>query len=210
MDNYASRSQWPPHMLGNGAGYALPSPPAEQQYPGFYSSGSSSSSAEKESLSLNLSGLSVASPSNLSPINPSSSSSALSPVTPISPPFGQDRKRSLMEEEEDTPMDLAYEDSSGTQYSDTTQLPVEQEDSKLALINKPLATNNFVTKLYQCVSNVKILSLRFRRMISSPSSSAFISWTELGTSFVVSNVGEFSRSILGSHFKHNNVRSYSN
>ena len=157
-------------------------------------------------MSLNLSGLSVASPSNLSPINPSSSSSALSPVTPISPPFGQDRKRSLMEEEEDTPMDLAYEDSSGTQYSDTTQLPVEQEDSKLALINKPLATNNFVTKLYQCVSNVKILSLRFRRMISSPSS-AFISWTELGTSFVVSNVGEFSRSILGSHF---NVRSYFN
>ncbi|KAF8326946.1 hypothetical protein F5887DRAFT_899213, partial [Amanita rubescens] len=28
---------------------------------------------------------------------------------------------------------------------------------------------------------------------------------ELGTSFVVLNVGELSRSILGSHFKHNNV-----
>jgi heat shock transcription factor, other eukaryote len=46
------------------------------------------------------------------------------------------------------------------------------------------------------------------RMISDPASSRFISWTELGTSFVVSNVGEFSRSILGSHFKHNNVSGY--
>jgi len=45
-------------------------------------------------------------------------------------------------------------------------------------------------------------------MISDPASSRFISWTELGTSFVVSNVGEFSRSILGSHFKHNNVGGY--
>jgi hypothetical protein len=42
-------------------------------------------------------------------------------------------------------------------------------------------------------------------MISDPKSAHFIAWTELGTSFVVSNVGEFSRSILGSHFKHNNV-----
>ena len=43
------------------------------------------------------------------------------------------------------------------------------------------------------------------RMINDPKSQHFISWTELGASFVVSNVGEFSRSILGSHFKHNNV-----
>ena len=44
------------------------------------------------------------------------------------------------------------------------------------------------------------------RMINDPKSTQFIAWTELGTSFVVSNVGEFSRSILGGHFKHNNVR----
>ncbi|KAJ6615175.1 HSF-type DNA-binding-domain-containing protein [Mycena sp. CBHHK59/15] len=45
-------------------------------------------------------------------------------------------------------------------------------------------------------------------MITDAKSSHFISWTELGTSFVVSNVGEFSRSILGSHFKHNNFSSF--
>ena len=49
---------------------------------------------------------------------------------------------------------------------------------------------------------------KFLRMINDPKSQHFISWTELGASFVVSNVGEFSRSILGSHFKHNNVRLY--
>lgn len=43
------------------------------------------------------------------------------------------------------------------------------------------------------------------RMIIDPKSAQFITWTELGTSFVVSNVAEFSRTILGSHFKHNNV-----
>lgn len=42
-------------------------------------------------------------------------------------------------------------------------------------------------------------------MINDVKSTHYISWTDLGTSFVVSNVGEFSRSILGSHFKHNNV-----
>ncbi|EKM81572.1 hypothetical protein AGABI1DRAFT_35333 [Agaricus bisporus var. burnettii JB137-S8] len=45
-------------------------------------------------------------------------------------------------------------------------------------------------------------------MINDPKSAHFIAWTELGTSFVVSNVGEFSRSILGSHFKHNNFSSF--
>src|ERR1700733_3360808 len=45
-------------------------------------------------------------------------------------------------------------------------------------------------------------------MINDPKSAQFIAWTDLGTSFVVSNVGEFSRSILGSHFKHNNVKSF--
>lgn len=62
------------------------------------------------------------------------------------------------------------------------------------ILGKPMATNNFVTKLYQ--------------MINDPKSAHFIAWTELGTSFVVSNVGEFSRSILGSHFKHNNFSSF--
>ncbi|OJT13498.1 Heat shock factor protein [Trametes pubescens] len=45
-------------------------------------------------------------------------------------------------------------------------------------------------------------------MINDPKSSQFITWTEHGTSFVVSNVGEFSRTILGSHFKHNNFSSF--
>ncbi|EIN06203.1 hypothetical protein PUNSTDRAFT_91010 [Punctularia strigosozonata HHB-11173 SS5] len=62
------------------------------------------------------------------------------------------------------------------------------------IFGKPAGTNNFVTKLYQ--------------MINDPKSANFIQWTDLGTSFVVSNVGEFSRSILGSHFKHNNFSSF--
>ncbi|KAJ4000345.1 HSF-type DNA-binding-domain-containing protein [Lentinula boryana] len=45
-------------------------------------------------------------------------------------------------------------------------------------------------------------------MINDPKSAHYIAWTEPGTSFVVSNVGEFSRSILGSHFKHNNFSSF--
>ncbi|KAI0715942.1 HSF-type DNA-binding-domain-containing protein [Fomitopsis betulina] len=66
--------------------------------------------------------------------------------------------------------------------------------SQVGMLGKPLGTNNFVTKLYQ--------------MINDPKSAQFIQWTELGTSFVVSNVGEFSRTILGSHFKHNNFSSF--
>ncbi|KAG6902345.1 hypothetical protein C0995_001142 [Termitomyces sp. Mi166 len=62
------------------------------------------------------------------------------------------------------------------------------------VLGKPLVTNNFVTKLYQMINDAK--------------SAHYIAWTELGTSFVVSNVGEFSRSILGSHFKHNNFSSF--
>ncbi|KAI6028798.1 hypothetical protein F5J12DRAFT_807770 [Pisolithus orientalis] len=62
------------------------------------------------------------------------------------------------------------------------------------VMGKPTGTNNFVTKLYQ--------------MINDPKSRHYIAWTEHGTSFVVCNVGEFSRSILGPHFKHNNFSSF--
>ncbi|KAF7289492.1 HSF-DOMAIN domain-containing protein [Mycena chlorophos] len=79
--------------------------------------------------------------------------------------------------------------SSGS--GDDAKIPVP---NLVPALSKPMATNNFVTKLYQ--------------MINDPKSSHFIAWTELGTSFVVSNVGEFSRSILGSHFKHNNFSSF--
>jgi len=42
-------------------------------------------------------------------------------------------------------------------------------------------------------------------MIDDPKAARFIVWNETGMSFTVSNIGEFSRTILGSHFKHNNV-----
>ncbi|KAF8494253.1 HSF-type DNA-binding-domain-containing protein [Gautieria morchelliformis] len=45
-------------------------------------------------------------------------------------------------------------------------------------------------------------------MINDPKSIGFISWNEHGSSFMVTNIGEFSRSILGSHFKHNNFSSF--
>ncbi|KAJ6478494.1 HSF-type DNA-binding-domain-containing protein [Mycena vitilis] len=82
--------------------------------------------------------------------------------------------------------------SSGS--GDDARIAVPTLVPTIGVMGKPMATNNFVTKLYQMITDAK--------------SSHFISWTELGTSFVVSNVGEFSRSILGSHFKHNNFSSF--
>lgn len=56
------------------------------------------------------------------------------------------------------------------------------------------SNNNFVTKLFQMINDTK--------------SANFIAWNEHGTSFIVQSVGEFSRSILGSHFKHSNFSSF--
>lgn len=56
------------------------------------------------------------------------------------------------------------------------------------------SNNNFVTKLFQMINDTK--------------SANFIAWNETGTSFIVQSVGEFSRSILGSHFKHSNFSSF--
>ncbi|KIJ55588.1 hypothetical protein M422DRAFT_199869 [Sphaerobolus stellatus SS14] len=69
-----------------------------------------------------------------------------------------------------------------------------QPPPAFGVLGKTGASNNFVAKLYQ--------------MINDSKSAQFITWTELGTSFMVSNVGEFSRTILGSHFKHNNFSSF--
>ncbi|KAH9939093.1 HSF-type DNA-binding-domain-containing protein [Epithele typhae] len=91
-------------------------------------------------------------------------------------------------EQDDKPMDGQVSTSGSSIHHGSGPPP------SLGVLNKPLGTNNFVTKLYQ--------------MINDPKSSQFINWTELGTSFVVSNVGEFSRTILGSHFKHNNFSSF--
>ncbi|KAJ7623699.1 HSF-type DNA-binding-domain-containing protein [Roridomyces roridus] len=94
---------------------------------------------------------------------------------------------------------VSYDASSspveGSSSGDDTKITIPTlVPAHMGVLGKPMATNNFVTKLYQ--------------MITDSKSSHFISWTELGTSFVVSNVGEFSRSILGSHFKHNNFSSF--
>ncbi|KAF8997853.1 HSF-type DNA-binding-domain-containing protein [Cyathus striatus] len=69
-------------------------------------------------------------------------------------------------------------------------------------------TTLFLAFVINLSSNVELLTSFPCRMINDPKSAHFISWTELGTSFVVSNVGEFSRTILGSHFKHNNFSSF--
>ncbi|KAJ7089774.1 HSF-type DNA-binding-domain-containing protein [Mycena belliarum] len=260
----------------------------QQNYPQFGFQQPNSIHRASSSLSLNLSSLTVASPTNLSPIGPPSG--ALSPVTPISPanygnhlhPFqfggsagGNDsqdsydpdasydsvtvpvphsprsttstlpRKRSFSSDpppnapgsrshtpslstpslrittDSDTlsprpaspvsanPTSAGYDEiDMGLVPYDASSSPVDGssgsgDDTKIAvptlvptmgILGKPMATNNFVTKLYQMITDAK--------------SSHFIAWTELGTSFVVNNVGEFSRSILGSHFKHNNFSSF--
>ncbi|KAJ7173633.1 HSF-type DNA-binding-domain-containing protein [Mycena filopes] len=215
------------------------------------------------SLSLNLSSLTVASPTNLSPIGPGPPSSAL-PATPISPAtygnhlhpaafqFGGaadehdqqqydsvtvavphsprsttstlPRKRSFSSDpmpstgsRAHTPSGVhhgghppaGYDDmdmgiptyspvdgssGSGDDHPSAKLVPMTVSPPMGVVLGKPMATNNFVTKLYQMITDAK--------------SSHFIAWTEMGTSFVVSNVGEFSRSILGSHFKHNNFSSF--
>ena len=110
--HYSQRQQhWPPHLLAPTHSQAsFPSPPASehgQHYAFFQTQAQAQASQQQQaervsndplqrttsSLSLNLSSLTVASPTNLSPINPPSASgvaavaaaSALSPVTPISP-----------------------------------------------------------------------------------------------------------------------------
>lgn len=99
-------------------------------------------------------------------------------------------------------------EDSATYTASATPATPSVISSGIAMFGKPVATSNFVTKLYQSVSTLQPLQRLLRlssRMINDPKSTHFIAWTDLGTSFVVSNVGEFSRSILGSHFKHNNV-----
>lgn len=97
-------------------------------------------------------------------------------------------------------MDISYTNAvsgspaDGGSNSGGEEDPLKPLSQSGSLGGKPITTNNFVTKLYQ--------------MIIDPKSAQFISWTELGTSFVVSNVAEFSRTILGSHFKHNNFSSF--
>ncbi|KAG2137667.1 HSF-type DNA-binding-domain-containing protein [Suillus cothurnatus] len=99
-------------------------------------------------------------------------------------------------------INATYDDPDGiSAYSMADQGDSDDEGAKsstagpsLGVIGKPMGTNNFVTKLYQMINDAK--------------SQHFITWTDLGTSFVVSNIGEFSRSILGSHFKHNNFSSF--
>ncbi|KAG6853388.1 hypothetical protein C0991_004789 [Blastosporella zonata] len=120
----------------------------------------------------------------------------------------------LYDDAPDAHMDILHDDIDIRYTTTANASPVEGSDNSEAdhtnsaltsaapggvggtmnILGKPLATNNFVTKLYQMINDAK--------------SAHYIAWTEIGTSFVVSNVGEFSRSILGSHFKHNNFSSF--
>ncbi|KAI6150345.1 hypothetical protein BKA82DRAFT_484428 [Pisolithus tinctorius] len=87
-----------------------------------------------------------------------------------------------------------FASASGSGGAVTGNSGSEQGTAVRGVMGKPMGTNNFVTKLYQ--------------MVNDPESQHHITWTELGTSFVVSDVGEFSRSILRSHFKYNNFSSF--
>lgn len=88
--------QWPSRLLPPGppqSSYSSPATPSttladQSAFPNYYQH-PQDGMADRHSLSLNLSSLSVASPTNLSPINPSphasTATSGVSPITPISP-----------------------------------------------------------------------------------------------------------------------------
>ncbi|KAG8836027.1 hypothetical protein FRC17_010491 [Serendipita sp. 399] len=86
---------------------------------------------------------------------------------------------------ESTPVDEEEKDGMASDH--------ETHGDEKTQSSKP-STNNFVHKLHL--------------MISDPKAADFIWWTDLGTSFIVSSAGEFSREILGQHFKHNNFASF--
>lgn len=79
--DFAGQSQWPSHLLPHQQP-PFPSPPAND-YPHTYFPAQDT----RHGLSLNIDGLSVQSPPNLSPINPPQAA-VLSPQTPISPSTG--------------------------------------------------------------------------------------------------------------------------
>lgn len=88
--------QWPSRLLPPGppqSSYSSPATPSttladQSAFPNYYQH-PQDGLVDRHSLSLNLSSLSVASPTNLSPINPSphasTATSGVSPITPISP-----------------------------------------------------------------------------------------------------------------------------
>lgn len=100
-------------------------------------------------------------------------------------------------------INATYDDPDGiTGYSMPDQADTDDEGQKssatgpsLGVIGKPMGTNNFVTKLYQCVQlTLSYLSFNIYRMINDSKSQLFIAWTELGTRSVL-----FHRSHFLSH-----------
>jgi hypothetical protein len=93
-------------------------------------------------------------------------------------------------------INATYDDPDGiSAYSMADQGDSDDEGAKsstagpsLGVIGKPMGTNNFVTKLYQCVkSRLLYLLFNFYRMINDAKSQHFITWTDLGTRQVVSH-----------------------